>query len=979
MPVQPIKPAIDPARQQFIAIALFTILANTAFQYLSFLLFPLFHPVIRGLLETLAVAILAVPPSYYFYIRPLYASFTERQIAETTLRVIRATPVILWELDKDGTVLLSEGSALSRLQLKPGELVGKSVFDAFKNASEVVAHVRSGLAGEETIAETPIGDSYWRSHFVPRRDEKGQISGLVGVSLDITKRKKAEEALRESEQKYRILYEEQVKTQNLLEVSQRLAHIGSWEYELSTGSLTCSNEMFRIAGVPTSSPITPEFADSFFPPDELTRLRKAVAAALQDDSLYAIDLKIRRRDGEYRIIHTEAEVLRDEYRNAIRICGTTQDITERKLAEEALKDSEERFRRTFQHSASGMALVSVERKFLQVNDAFCSLLGYSASELLEMTFQDVTLPEDRPLGNELGVRLLSGEIDHFHFEKRYRHKNGTIVWAIVSSTLLRNAEGKPLNFVAQIQDITERKIAEEALRESEEKFRSIVQQSADGIVVMAQDGAIVEWNKAQETLTGLKRSDAVGNPIWDVQSTFVPTDRKTPELLSRIQTDLEAFLRGDTDWGNEKRERRILLPDGSEKIVLESAFLVRQGERNMGVSLHSDITDKKRAESDRATVERYIQQAQKLESLGVLAGGIAHDFNNLLSGVFGFLDLARNHVEDETASSYLSQAVESIDRAKGLTQQLLTFSKGGEPIRKLVAISSLIKETCNFALSGANVKCTYRIANELWHCHVDKNQIGQVIQNLMLNAIQAMPMGGLIEVSAENLSISEMEHPLLSKGTYVLISVKDEGIGIPQEMLPRIFDPFFTTKIKGHGLGLATTYSIVKRHDGTIGVDSTLGKGSTFRVYLPADSKAISDRIETIDVTHSGKGTILVMDDDSVIRTFLSKALESLGYSVVCKEDGRSTVDYFKEQAEKGTQPSAVWLDLTIPGGMGGKEVAEEVRKLNKEIPIFVSSGYADDPVIANPVHYGITASLSKPFRRVELMEMLERHMRKEE
>jgi CheY-like chemotaxis protein len=247
----------------------------------------------------------------------------------------------------------------------------------------------------------------------------------------------------------------------------------------------------------------------------------------------------------------------------------------------------------------------------------------------------------------------------------------------------------------------------------------------------------------------------------------------------------------------------------------------------------------------------------------------------------------------------------------------------------------------------------------------------------MLNAIQAMPLGGVIEVLAENVALGEREHPLLAKGDYVLIAIKDSGTGILKEMLPRIFDPFFTTKTKGHGLGLATTFSIVKRHEGTINVESELCKGSTFQIYLPADSKAASESIHTREVRHSGKGRVLVMDDDEAIRMLLSKMLESFGYSVVCKEDGRSTIDYFKEEAEKGMPPSAVMLDLTIPGGMGGKEVAEEIRKLNKEIPIFVSSGYAEDPVIANPMNYGITASLGKPFKRVELMEVLEKHMRK--
>ena len=316
-----------------------------------------------------------------------------------------------------------------------------------------------------------------------------------------------------------------------------------------------------------------------------------------------------------------------------------------------------------------------------------------------------------------------------------------------------------------------------------------------------------------------------------------------------------------------------------------------------------------------------------------------------------------------------------MERAKALTQQLLTFSKGGAPVRNPVRMGPLIRDTCRFASSGSNVKCNVSLEDGLRNCSVDRNQIGQVIQNLMINAIQAMPMGGTIDVTAANATLREGDQPTLAHGEYVLITITDQGTGIPPQMLPRIFDPFFTTKPKGHGLGLAISHSIISRHGGTIDVRSELGKGTTFTVYLPACGDCGPMQGETREISHVGKGMILVMDDDEAVRKLLSLMLDLGLFRSV--PDGAATLDCFREDERNGKSLSAVILDLTIPGGMGGREVAAEVRKLDPEVPIFVSSGYAEDPIMANPTKYGITASLSKPFRKAELMEMLEKYMKK--
>jgi CheY-like chemotaxis protein len=286
-----------------------------------------------------------------------------------------------------------------------------------------------------------------------------------------------------------------------------------------------------------------------------------------------------------------------------------------------------------------------------------------------------------------------------------------------------------------------------------------------------------------------------------------------------------------------------------------------------------------------------------------------------------------------------------------------------------------LQETAQFALSGSSVSCRFSLPEKLWSCNIDRNQIAQVIDNIVINAQQAMPNGGAMEIAAENAAIEEGALHSLVKGNYVKLSFKDRGIGIPREILPRIFDPFYTTKTKGHGLGLATCYSIVSRHGGCIDVESELGKGSTFHVYLPAASE-VGVVTEDERVRHQGSGTIIVVDDEEVIRTTVRRMVESLGYDVVCRRDGAEAVDLYVKQTGAGREFAAMILDLTIRGGMGGKEAVAEIRKFDKKVPVFVASGYADDPVMRDPMKFGFTASICKPFTMAELARMLGQNLK---
>ncbi|HEX9022924.1 MAG TPA: ATP-binding protein [Geobacteraceae bacterium] len=375
---------------------------------------------------------------------------------------------------------------------------------------------------------------------------------------------------------------------------------------------------------------------------------------------------------------------------------------------------------------------------------------------------------------------------------------------------------------------------------------------------------------------------------------------------------------------------------------------------------------------ERKRIEDELLRAQKLESLGVFAGGIAHDFNNILTAILGNLSFARMQLSSNTIAKRLEECEKATVRASELTRQLLTFAKGGEPAKRLIAPAPLIREATSLVLRGLNSVCDVRVEEELWCMEADEGQLSQALHNLLINAAQSMCDGGRIRITAENESLTAGNPHLLPPGPYLRISVADHGCGIPEENLIRIFDPYFTTKTHGSGLGLASVYSIVKRHGGTVGVTSTVGMGSCFTIYLPA---APGKRPEAAAARKSAApdpgGRILVMDDEDFIREIAAEILHYRGYDVESSPDGREAVERFRRAREHNNPFAAVILDLTVPGGMGGKEAARLLRDIDPSIVLLVSSGYCNDPVLADYRQYGFDGAICKPFDADTLVEEL--------
>jgi two-component system, cell cycle sensor histidine kinase and response regulator CckA len=403
--------------------------------------------------------------------------------------------------------------------------------------------------------------------------------------------------------------------------------------------------------------------------------------------------------------------------------------------------------------------------------------------------------------------------------------------------------------------------------------------------------------------------------------------------------------------------------DGRNYEIFSAPLPSPDGSIDKAIEVVLDITERKRMEDE-------LLRAQKLESMGILAGGIAHDFNNILATIIGNVAMARMQVSPEDKIfDLLCEAETASTRAQTLTKQLLTFAKGGMPLKETASIKDILKESSSFVLRGSKSNCEFSIAEDLCPADFDIGQMRQVINNIVINANQAMPKGGTIRVAAENLIIEDRHGLPVKPGRYIKISFKDQGVGIAENHLLNIFDPYFTTKQEGSGLGLATTYSIIKQHAGHITVESQLGVGTIFHIYLPASDKAVPEKEETRLI--KGQGRILVMDDEASLRKMVGRTLKNLSYESGFAKDGAEAILMYKAAQEAEKPYDAVILDLTIPGGMGGKEAINELLEIDPEVKAVVSSGYSEDPVLANFQEYGFKGMMPKPFEFRSLGKVL--------
>jgi PAS domain S-box-containing protein len=515
--------------------------------------------------------------------------------------------------------------------------------------------------------------------------------------------------------------------------------------------------------------------------------------------------------------------------------------------------------------------------------------------------------------------------------------------------------------------LEERQKIETSFRESEERLAVTFRSIGDGVITTDTEGNVLLINRAAEELTGWQQQEALGMTLNNI---FILVDESSSEPL---QNPLEQTL---------KTGQIVLLnghaileaKDGKRRLISDSAapILDKNSEIIGAVMVFQDVTDKRKMEDER-------QKSQKLESLGLLAGGIAHDFNNLLTAILGNINLAKAYASPrDRIHKTLLLAEKATIQTKQLTQQLLTFAKGGTPIKKIHDIATLIREAVTFSSRGAKVKANFLLSDDLWAVEVDDGQMNQVLNNLIINAVQSMPEGGVVHVTAENIRADEMQNSNLI-GTYkhyVKITISDNGCGIPEDKLSRIFDPYFTTKLKGSGLGLTSVYSIIKKHEGTIQVTSTVGKGTTFTLFIPGIAQkgsvvALEEKKQEMETLLKGSGRILVMDDDKMVGDVVMSQLDLLGFETDIALDGQEAIEMYKKKMAQNKPYDLVIMDLTIPGGLGGADTIEILLEIDPNINAIVSSGYSTDPVMANFCKFGFKGCIVKPYKLQELRKCL--------
>ncbi len=614
-------------------------------------------------------------------------------------------------------------------------------------------------------------------------------------------------------------------------------------------------------------------------------------------------------------------------------------------------------------TGDGIYGVNTEGIINFMNVAALRITGYQMEEVIGRNQHDILFhaTQDQtfsPPVQKQQYRCMEKCRTHRFSGKFFRRKDGTkfSVDYTCSPTMENDiATGAVITFT----DTSERRKAENALRESEEKFRIISAAATDAIVLVDDTGKISYSNQAAERMFAADIVEIIDNNVNPVLVSM-------KNLRGSQQVLQEFFAKCGKKALKRSYEFKVVKEDGRNFFIEISTSTLKLKDKNHLLGIIRDITGRKKTEEE-------LVKVRKLESVGVLAGGIAHDFNNILMAILGNLHIAHGLLDNrEKARRILKNAEKAALKAKELSQQLLTFSKGGEPIKEQASLEKLIRSSADFILSGSKIACRYQIPDDLFLVDIDKGQMSQVIQNLIINAEQAMPMGGTVEISCCNISESRAESiPGLGQGDYVRIQIQDSGTGIPEEIIGQIFDPYFSTKQNGSGLGLAITHSIIAKHNGHISVHSSNDSGSTFTIYLPADKNGRLEEQKKSAKVVQGSKKVILMDDEEMIRESVGELLESIGHTVLTAADGREAVNIYENEMNEGDPVDIVIVDLTVPGGMGGKETARAILDIDRDAKIIVSSGYSNDPIMARHQEHGFKAAMAKPFDPDELGETI--------
>ena len=807
----------------------------------------------------------------------------------------------------------------------------------------------------------------------------GKDAGMefTGILTDIHERKMTELALQESEEKFKAVSEATTAAIFLIQDKQ-FAYVNS--------------AFVDVTGY-TFDDVRGE--DFFFMvhPDhrELTRERGR-ARQQGEDVPSRYEFKIIHKSGETRWVDFSAT--RTIIDGKPGMLGSAFDITERKMYEEQVTSSEEKFSKAFHTNPAAMTLNNfADGRYIDFNEAAEKLSGYSREEATAKTVFELDIfareDEQRQFIDHM-MRYGSCRNQEYHLKS----KDGAIRNCLLSADVFKWGGEKTI--IASSVDITERKEAELKIQEQYQKIQAQYEEleemteeleTTHNEILDINNRLFHETEKLETTLRsigdGVITTDLNGNIGMCNNMASEILRRSTNELKGKNISDILSLVKDDSG----KPIENVLSPvfEKETMVAYSDVKLVTDGERSPDVEMVAspvrginiglagvvivirDVTSRKKMELE-------LIKSSKIESLGVFAGGIAHDFNNLLTAILGNISLARMVSDNEKIHDILSDAEKASERAKTLTQQLLTFSRGGAPVKKVMSLGPLLKDIVAFVLSGSSIECRYRIDDDLKYINADEGQVSQVIQNIVINARQAMQDAGTLYIEARNVEDAPSTLPANEDG-YVAVTIRDEGPGMEKEVKDRIFDPYYTTRDRGSGLGLSVAYSIVTNHGGRITVRSEKGEGTEFTFYLPASGDESGTREEYSVAAYSDEGRVLVMDDEKDILTVLSGILESIGYQVDTSSTGEDALDTFARAAENGNPYDCVILDLTIPGHAGGADIIKSIRFMQPNVKAIVSSGYANNQVLSNYRDYGFDGILSKPYTHADVVKIIKEVM----
>jgi PAS domain S-box-containing protein len=868
-------------------------------------------------------------------------------VRERLGHVLSGAPIVAFSVDKDGIFTMSEGKGLEALGLKPGEVVGRSVFELYKDYPDIIACIRRGLAGEDVTASTDVVDLTFETHYTPMRDDKGDVVGVFGVAADVSRRKRSETQLRATKERFRTLVET----------------TSDWVWEVDSDAVYtyASPKVKDLLGYEPDELIGKTPFETM-PPEEAARtgkeFRRYAAERVPFQGMVNVCLH---KDGRKIVLETSGVPVFNADGHLIGYRGIDRDITARTMAEEALRASESRLNLALVGANMGTWDWDIQTNRVTWSAKVEELFGMEkgAFDGSYETYVGLIHPEDRDNVQFAINAALEGKISPYRVRHRSIKPDGEIRWLEGIGQVIRDDAGTPERMIGVITDVTDRELANMQLRREKEAAQMYLDIVGTIVVALNKDGAVQLINGKGCEILGYEEQEIIGKDWFE---NFLPES-----IREEVGAAFQRILAGELE-PLEYYENPVLTRSGEERLIAWHNTVIRDDDGELVGTLSSggDITDKRHAEQMKQELEDQLRHSQRMETIGTLAGGIAHDFNNILSPILGYVDMAMDDVaEDSSVYDYLEQVIKATRRAKELVEQILLFSKNADRDATPIHIHLIIREALKLVRASlpTTIEIQQNINTDAGIVVANAAQIHQVLVNLCANAAHAMrDIGGILRVSLEPVDVDETqaeEHTGLQPGSFARLTVSDTGRGMDEQTLSRVFEPFFTTKDvgEGTGLGLSVVHGIVTSHNGEITLDSVPGEGTAATVYFPHSEKLLeSDEEETLtDV--EGTEHVLFVDDEPDILDLGRRMLERLGYRVTTAANGDEALRFITANP---TAFDIVVSDQTMPRKTG-LILAEEIRWIRRDIPVILMTGFSDKITPERLAELDVSSLVMKP------------------